>query len=78
MTPPSKSPSSTSTAAIIEGIKQGNTLELQLIKQMRDGLDMIAEGMQRECYNRNDACDELSESMKSVWPDTRDGDTMKR
>lgn len=51
---------------ILEGLKQGNALELRFIKQLKDGLSFVAEGMQNECYNRSDALSEISDKLKSV------------
>lgn len=47
MASPLVSTPNTSPAGIIEGIKQGNALELQLVKQMRNGLDRIVERLQK-------------------------------
>jgi hypothetical protein len=51
---------------IIASLKQGNALELEFIKKLRDGLDVIADGMQAECYKRGDALDELREMLEGV------------
>jgi hypothetical protein len=51
---------------IIEGLKQGNAVELELVKKLKEGLDLIADGLQRECYNRSDALSELRESIPRV------------
>ncbi|KAH4967455.1 hypothetical protein HBI31_040590 [Parastagonospora nodorum] len=40
---------------ILEGPKQGNSLELEFIKQLKESLSFVAEGMQNECYNRSGA-----------------------
>jgi hypothetical protein len=51
---------------IITSLKQGNALELEFIKKLRDGLDVIADGMQSECYKRGDALEELREMLDGV------------
>jgi hypothetical protein len=44
-------------------LKQGNALELELIEQLKDGLDFIVEGMRKECYNRSDALSNVQEKL---------------
>jgi hypothetical protein len=51
---------------IIASLKQGNALELEFIKKLKEGLDVIADGMQAECYKRGDALDELRETLEGV------------
>lgn len=66
--PPSRTPFPTpwSTAAIVEGLKQGNAIELQLVKQLQSELETIAAGLRREGYKKSDALDELSENVAVV------------
>jgi hypothetical protein len=52
--------------SLIEGLKQGNALEIEFIKKLKEGLDFIANGMQAECYNRGDALSELRKRLDSV------------
>jgi hypothetical protein len=52
--------------SLIERLKQGNALELEFIKKLKDGLDFIANGMQTECFNRSDALSELRKKMGEV------------
>jgi hypothetical protein len=64
-------PSTALTAAtpsdsLIEGLKQGNTVEMELVKKLKEGLDFIVDGMQRECLNRSDALSELREELREV------------
>jgi hypothetical protein len=56
-----------SSAQIIEGLKQGNALEMELVKKLREGLDAITTGMQKECANRSDALSKLKESLAKVY-----------
>jgi hypothetical protein len=51
---------------IIASLKQGNALELEFIKKLKEGLDVIADGMQTECYKRGDALEELKEMLEGV------------
>jgi hypothetical protein len=51
---------------IIASLKQGNALELEFIKKLKEGLDVIADGMQSECYKRGDALEELRETLEGV------------
>jgi hypothetical protein len=51
---------------IIASLKQGNALELEFIKKLKEGLDVIADGMQNECYKRGDALEELRETLEGV------------
>ncbi|KAF2024177.1 hypothetical protein EK21DRAFT_118048 [Setomelanomma holmii] len=55
----------TSIDAILEGLKQGNALEMDFIKQLKNGLDIITDGMQRECYSRSDALSEVRENLEA-------------
>jgi orotidine-5'-phosphate decarboxylase len=52
--------------AIISALKQGNALELEFVKKLKEGLDFIAHGMQMKCYKRGDALEELRESLEPV------------
>jgi hypothetical protein len=52
--------------AIIEGLKQGNALELELVKKLKEGLGFVVDGMEKECYNRADALSELREELREV------------
>jgi hypothetical protein len=56
-----------SSAQIIEGLKQGNALEMELVKKLKEGLDFITTGMQTECSNRSDALSKLKETLAKVW-----------
>jgi hypothetical protein len=51
---------------ILEGLNQGNALELEFIKQLKEGLISIADGMKLECYNRSDALSEIRDKLMSV------------
>lgn len=51
---------------IIEGLKQGNAVELELVTKMKEGLDLVTEGLMRECHNRSDALSELRERFQTV------------
>jgi hypothetical protein len=62
-TPP---PTTMPPDAIIAALKQGNALELEFVKKLKEGLDVIADGMQTECYKRGDALDELREMLQGV------------
>jgi hypothetical protein len=44
---------------LIEGLKQGNAIEIEFIKKLKEGLDFVADGMQTECFSRSDALSEL-------------------
>jgi hypothetical protein len=61
-----KGPPTITFESLIERMKQGNALELEFIKKLKDGLDFIANGMQTECFNRSDALSELREKMGEV------------
>jgi hypothetical protein len=52
--------------AIITALKQGNALELEFVKKLKEGLDVIVDGMQTECYKRGDALDELRKMVEGV------------
>ncbi|KAH4038698.1 hypothetical protein HBI52_077580 [Parastagonospora nodorum] len=56
----------TPPGTIIEGLKQGNAVELELVKKMKEGLDSVTEGLMLECYNRSDALSELRESLPTI------------
>jgi hypothetical protein len=49
---------------IISALKQGNALELEFVKRLKEGLETIADGMQTECYKRGDALEDLRESLE--------------
>jgi hypothetical protein len=51
---------------IIASLKQGNALELDFIKKLKEGLEVIADGMQTECYKRGDTLEELKEIFEGV------------
>jgi hypothetical protein len=51
--------SATSLDSTLEGLKQGNALEQEFIKKLKEGLEFIADNMQKECYNRTDALVEV-------------------
>ncbi|KAF2133129.1 hypothetical protein P153DRAFT_392984 [Dothidotthia symphoricarpi CBS 119687] len=50
---------------IMEGLKQGNSIELELVEKLREGLGLIADGMRTECLNRSDALRELREELET-------------
>ena len=56
----------TPPGTIIEALKQGNAVELELVKKMEEGLRFITVGLKRECFNRGDALSELRESLPTV------------
>lgn len=58
--------SATSLDSILEGLKQGNSLELEFIKRLKEGFDFIADGMEKECYSRSDALSEAREKLEKV------------
>lgn len=49
--------------SLLAGLKQGNALELELIEQLKDCLDFIAERMRKECYDRSDALSDVQEEL---------------
>lgn len=51
---------------IIEGLKQGNAVELELVKKMEEELKFITDGLKRECYNRIDALSERRAILPTV------------
>lgn len=55
-----------SSDTIIAGLKQGNAIELELVKKLKEGLGFIANGMQNECFNRSDALSELRDKLQEV------------
>jgi hypothetical protein len=57
---------SSSIESLLEGLLQGNALEMEIIKKLKDGLDLIADNMQSECYTRSDALSELREKLAIV------------
>ncbi|KAH6074456.1 hypothetical protein HBI67_066920 [Parastagonospora nodorum] len=56
----------TPPGTIIEALKQGNAVELELVKKMEEGLRFITVGLKRECFNRDDALSELRESLPTI------------
>lgn len=61
-----KPPTRTSTAAIIESLRQDNALRLDLIKNMKNGLSSIANGVLNQDYDFCNALDWLKESLEQV------------
>jgi hypothetical protein len=57
---------SSSIESLLEGLLQGNALEMEIIKKLKDGLDLIADNMKSECYTRSDALSELREKLAIV------------
>ena len=55
-----------SSDAIIEGLKQGNTIELGVLQNLKEGLNTVVDGMINECLNRSDGLSELTEKLKLV------------
>jgi hypothetical protein len=67
----SKPPASQAAAiptfeSLTERLKQGNAVELEFIKKLKEGLDNIAAGMQTECLNRSDALSDLRKMLEEV------------
>jgi hypothetical protein len=58
--------SATSLDSTLEGLKQGNALEQEFIKKLKEGLEFIADNMQKECYNRTDALVEVRQKLAKV------------
>jgi hypothetical protein len=57
---------SMSSNAIIEGLKQGNAIELGVLKDMKEGFVKVVDGMINECLNRSDGLSELMEKLQIV------------
>ena len=55
-----------SSDAIIEGLKQGNAIELGVLQNMKEGLNTVVDGMINECLSRSDGLSELTEKLKLV------------
>jgi len=55
-----------SSDAIIEGLKQGNTVELDVLQNMKEGLNSVVDKMISECLSRNDGLSELTEKLSLV------------
>lgn len=55
-----------SSDAIIAGLKQGNAIELGVLKDMKEGFVALADGMINECLNRSDGLDELTDKLQLV------------
>jgi len=55
-----------SSDAIIEGLKQGNAIELGVLKDMKEGFIALADGMIDECLSRSDGLTELTETLSLV------------
>lgn len=58
-----------SAAAILEGLHQGNALELQTFEAIKEGLVSLISGLQDEGRNRGDTLDELTENFGVVSED---------
>ncbi|KAI4711197.1 hypothetical protein J4E89_003762 [Alternaria sp. Ai002NY15] len=57
-----------SSDAIIEGLKQGNTVELDVLQNMKEGLNSVVDKMISECLSRNDGLSELTEKLSlETW-----------
>jgi hypothetical protein len=52
--------------AIIEGLKQGNAIELGVLKDMKEGMNAVVDGMINECLNRSDGLSDLTEKLHLV------------
>jgi hypothetical protein len=52
--------------AIIEGLKQGNAIELGVLKDMKEGMNAVVDGMINECLNRSDGLSDLMEKLQLV------------
>ena len=55
-----------SSDTIIEGLKQGNAIELGVLKDMKEGLNTVVDGMINECLDRSDGLAELAEKLQLV------------
>jgi hypothetical protein len=64
--PVPKPPAIPTFDSLTERLKQGNAIELELVKKFKEGLDFIANGMQTECLNRSDALSDLRTMLGEV------------
>jgi len=55
-----------SSDAIIEGLKQGNAMEMATIEEVKAGMTSVLDGMLRECFKRSDGLTELTEKLQLV------------
>ena len=55
-----------SSDAIIEGLKQGNGVELGVLQNLKEGLNTVVDGMINECLSRSDGLTELTEKLSLV------------
>ena len=55
-----------SSDTIIEGLKQGNAIELGVLQNMKEGFNTVVDGMIDQCLSRSDGIAELTESLKLV------------
>jgi hypothetical protein len=52
--------------AIIEGLKQGNAIELGVLRDVKEGMNAVVDGMINECLNRSDGLSDLMEKVRLV------------
>jgi hypothetical protein len=55
-----------SSAAVIKCLKEGNAIETDMVKMMKEGLNLIADSMLQECRKRNAALEDLEEGLEKV------------
>jgi hypothetical protein len=55
-----------SSAAAIKDLKEGNTIEEDMVKMMKEGFNAIADGMLLECRKRNATLEDFEEGLKKV------------
>jgi hypothetical protein len=55
-----------SADAIIEELEQGNAIEIETLRKLKDGFETLAIGMIDQCLNRSDALSELKENIAAV------------
>jgi hypothetical protein len=55
-----------SPVATIQGLKEGNAVEEDMIKLLKEGLNTIADGMLQECRKRNATLEDLKEDLEKV------------
>ncbi|KAI4619867.1 hypothetical protein J4E83_005724 [Alternaria metachromatica] len=52
-----------SSDTIIEGLKQGNGVELGVLQNLKEGLNTVVDGMINQCLSRSDGLAELTENL---------------
>jgi hypothetical protein len=55
-----------SPVTTIQGLKEGNAIEADMIKLLKEGLNNIADGLLHECRKRNAALEDLEEDLGKV------------